>query len=233
VEQLLEAHPGTGVAEWNGDLSARSIRWRHDGELYSLTGLTKNVLEMAGVEPPDALPGPDYWLLPDGRPMYKASVELRRAARTWDANSFLEALRNRAGDGAVSAAERLLAWGRQRGFRIAWGSGHVDGSFQPVLDLAGRSYFPICVYSYGRVEIQFQHMSQPPFDGMEARRQLLGRLNALPGISFDESVLTRRPSISLTDLSADQELADGFELTLDWVMEEARRATSSGPVASA
>ena len=224
VEHLLEAQPSAGVAEWTGDLSARSIRWRLDGELYSLTGLTKTVLLMAGVEPPEALPGPDYWLLPDGRPMYKASVELRRETRTWDVESFMEALRQHAGEEAVPAAERLHAWGEQRGFRIAWGKGRVDGSFQPVLDLGERSYYPICVYSYGRVEIQFQYLNQPPFDEESARSELLDRLNALPGISFDQSALTRRPSISLKDLSASPALAEGLEATLDWVMDEARKA---------
>ena len=225
VEQLLTTNPDAGVAEWNGDMAARSIMWRHDGELYSLTGLTKTVLEMAGVEPPEALPGPDYWLLPDGRSMYKASVELRRETRTWDVDSFMEALRQRAGEPAVAAATRLLTWGQQGGFRIAWGKGRVDGSFQPVLTLAGRNYSPICVYTYGRVEIQFLHLTQPPFDEMPLRKEFLDRLNALPGIALDEEVLTgRRPRIPLTDLSANPDLANGFEATLDWVMDEARKA---------
>ena len=58
-------------------LTARSMRWRFDGEVYSLTGLTKRVLQEAGVDPPDALPGPDYWLLPNGTAMYPAAVQQR------------------------------------------------------------------------------------------------------------------------------------------------------------
>ena len=55
-----------GVAEWNGALTARSMKWRFDGDVYSLTGLTKRVLQEAGIDPPDAIPGPDFWLLPNG-----------------------------------------------------------------------------------------------------------------------------------------------------------------------
>jgi len=77
VEQLLAKNPDAGIAEWNGSLTSRSMRWRVDGEVYSLTGLTKRVLEEAGLHPPDAVAGPDHWLLPDGTAMYRAAVALR------------------------------------------------------------------------------------------------------------------------------------------------------------
>jgi hypothetical protein len=79
VERLLDEHPDAGVAEWNGSLTARSMRWRFDGDLYSLTGLTKRVLEEAGFDPPDAIAGPDHWLLPEGTPMYQAAVQQRES----------------------------------------------------------------------------------------------------------------------------------------------------------
>jgi hypothetical protein len=78
VVELLEEYPTMGEAEWTGDPSARSLKWRHDGEVYSATGLTKHILSIAGIAV-DAIPGPDYWLLPDGRAMYRASVEVRTA----------------------------------------------------------------------------------------------------------------------------------------------------------
>lgn len=80
VEQFLNQHPEAGFAEWTGEVTPRSMRWRHDGELYSLTGLTKTVLESAGIERPEAVAGPDHWLLPDGRAMYQAALELRERA---------------------------------------------------------------------------------------------------------------------------------------------------------
>jgi hypothetical protein len=82
VERLLEEHPDAGVAEWSGVLTARSMRWRFDGEVYSLTALTKRVLEEAGFDPPDAIAGPDHWLLPNGTAMYRAAVELRDGGST-------------------------------------------------------------------------------------------------------------------------------------------------------
>ncbi|HUG64319.1 MAG TPA: hypothetical protein VMK83_03805 [Gaiellaceae bacterium] len=58
------------------------MRWRFDGEIYSLTGLTKRVLQEAGVDPPDSIPGPDFWLLPNGTAMYPAAAALREGSGT-------------------------------------------------------------------------------------------------------------------------------------------------------
>jgi hypothetical protein len=77
VEEFIASHPDAALAEWNGETTARSMRWHYDGELYSLTSLTKALLEAAGINPPDSIPGPDYWLLPDDRVMYRTSVEVR------------------------------------------------------------------------------------------------------------------------------------------------------------
>ena len=71
-----------GVAEWNGALTARSMKWRFDGDVYSLTGLTKRVLQEAGIDPPDAIPGPDFWLLPNGTATYPAAAALREGSGT-------------------------------------------------------------------------------------------------------------------------------------------------------
>jgi hypothetical protein len=79
VEAFLKEYPDAALAEWTGSLTPRSMRWRHDGELYSLTALTKAVLSEAGFDPPEIIAGPDHWLLADGRVMSRAAVEIRDA----------------------------------------------------------------------------------------------------------------------------------------------------------
>lgn len=76
VGEMLAEDASVGEAVWTGELQARSLRWQHDGQIYSATGLTKRILERAGIVV-DAVPGPDHWILPDGRPMYRASLEVR------------------------------------------------------------------------------------------------------------------------------------------------------------
>ncbi len=81
VEELLAHQPQAGLADWTGEPTAKSFRWHLDGQAYSLTSLTKALLDRAGVDYPTALPGPDFWLLPDGRALYKASRAIRERSQ--------------------------------------------------------------------------------------------------------------------------------------------------------
>jgi hypothetical protein len=58
------------------------------------------------------------------------------------------------------------------------------------------------VFTYGNVEIYFQwYQHKAPFDSETKRRDLLNRLNAIPGVSIPENGITRRPSIPLIVLA--------------------------------
>jgi hypothetical protein len=80
AQAFLAQRPEAGLADWTGQPTGRSFRWHLDGQVYSLTALTKALLDQAGADAPTALPGPDFWLLPDGRPLYKASRAIRAQA---------------------------------------------------------------------------------------------------------------------------------------------------------
>jgi hypothetical protein len=71
-----------------------------------------------------------------------------------------------------------------RGLRVEYGRGKVDGWMIPGLLVDGREYFPIAL-AYGRVEIQFQHMSRVPFNDHALRREFLDRLNAIDGVALN------------------------------------------------
>ena len=93
-------------------------------------------------------------------------------------------------------ARAIEEWASRQSLRFVWGKGKVDGSFVPVLDHNGQSHYPIALYGNGWVEVQFQWlMRRPPFDDLDLRRELLRRLNEVPGVSFADDAITRRPSI--------------------------------------
>src|SRR5262245_15390514 len=92
-----------------------------------------------------------------------------------------DALQENAGAEAVAAATALHD--SAVGLQVEYGRGKVDGSMIPSFTVEGREYFPIAVYTYGRVEIQFAYMNRPPFDDPDVRRELLRRLNDFPGVS--------------------------------------------------
>jgi hypothetical protein len=82
--------------------------------------------------------------------------------------------------------------------------------------------FPFALYSYGRVEIQFQWMvRRAPFDAPERRVQLQQKLNAIPGVEIPDRGLDKRPSISLEALTNDKAL-EAFLAAMAWAFEQVR-----------
>ena len=143
-----------------------------------------------------------------------------RETREWDETRFFAALQERRGVAEAAAARRLLEWGRKAAGYVDWGSGKQDGSFIPVLIEGGVEYYPVVVYTYGRVDIQFQYLvSKPPFDSETKRRELLAKLNEIPGINLPVDSFDRRPSVKLEALVDEQRLTR-FIGVLDWFREQ-------------
>jgi hypothetical protein len=87
----------------------------------------------------------------------------RGEARQWDESSFFEAIRQRRGEQEAAVARSLLAWAKIHGLRVWWGEGKQNGSFFPMYDNRFGQNFLFSVWTYGSVELQFQHMRRPPF----------------------------------------------------------------------
>lgn len=143
-----------------------------------------------------------------------------RPSKQWDETSFLQELEARRGVEEARVARAILAWAQGKNLRIWWGKGSQDGSFFPLLDIRGTSYWLISVWTYGRLEMQFQMMkNKPPFDEEAKRLELLRRLNALPGVDIPADAITRRPSIPLTTLQ-DEVILKQFLDICDWIIGE-------------
>lgn len=141
----------------------------------------------------------------------------------WDEASFLRVIEEKHGEGDADVAKTILNWCKAEFTRIRWGHGKQDASFFPVLDWNSNSFYPIVVYTYGKIEIQFQRMRMPPFDHDDARLELLQRLNKIPGVSLAADVIKRRPSIPLWSLRNPEALNSFFE-TLAWILEQVKNA---------
>lgn len=147
--------------------------------------------------------------------------------RQWDRESFLQALQERRGTQAVAVASQVLAWAERNGLRIWWGQGRQDGSFFPMLDHQGESHWLISVWTYGRVEVQFEMLKKrSPFDSEVQRLELLRRLNEIAGINLPKDGITRRPSIRLLKLEDDAVLQQ-FLAAFDWVIEEIKSCSQA------
>ncbi len=140
-------------------------------------------------------------------------------ARRWDKTSILEEIASNRGEKETIVAANIFSWAEQRGdLRLWFGSGRRDGSFIPGLDDKTGYLFPFALYTYGRVEVQFQWMARcPPFDSLDKRKQRQAKLNDIHGVQISDDALAKRPSIPLSTLTDDAAL-NAFLMTMDWAI---------------
>jgi hypothetical protein len=140
--------------------------------------------------------------------------------RQWNEESFFKELKTRRGIEEAEIAKKVLQWSLNKLPRFWWGKGKNDGSFYPMLDHNDETYYPIAIWTYGKIEIQFQWlMNRSAFSDETKRRELLNRLNQIPGVNIPENAITRRPNIFLSTFKDASSLRQLLE-TLDWVVQE-------------
>jgi hypothetical protein len=91
-----------------------------------------------------------------------------------------------------------------------------------MLDVKDSTHWLMSVWTYGTIEVQFEMMKfrkRPPFDSDAGRRELLDRLNAVPGVRIPTDGIARRPSVRLS-LLTEQEALDQFLGVFDWAIEQ-------------
>ena len=151
--------------------------------------------------------------------------------RQWDEASFFSDLAERRGKGQAAAARAILDWAQRNSIRIWWGKGQQYGSFMPMFDYRGVTYWTLGVGTQGRVIIQFGMMkARPPFDNEDRRKELLGRLNAIPGVAVPEDGINRYPSIPLAVLDNENSLEQFIEV-FQRVIDEIRSSADSNSLA--
>lgn len=149
---------------------------------------------------------------------------IRPPGRNWDEATHLTELALRRPAPEVDVARRLIEWSREEGLSFSWGRGAKDGSFMPVLDAGGASYWCFALWTYARVEIVFQYMSsQPLFAELPARYAFFDRLTKVAAFTSprNDATLGLRPSIPLSSLTDKAEL-DKLLTAFHWFFEVAR-----------
>ncbi len=147
-----------------------------------------------------------------------------KSGRTWDEDSFFRDLESRKGKSDVDIARKILEWSKDRLPRFWWGKGNIDGSVFPILDYNGINYYPIAIWSYGKLEIQFKLLqSRPPFDAESKRQEILNRLNQIPGFNIPADAINRFPKVELSVLQNEDSLKQFLEV-LDWVVQEIKKS---------
>jgi len=140
--------------------------------------------------------------------------------RQWNEVSFLQELRSRRGADETEVARLILEWAKAKMPSIWWGQGTKSGGFIPGLSHKGIWHQLIEVWTYGRVELQFQYMKKsPPFDTEDGRLELLRRFNDISDVYVPEDAINRRPSIRLS-VFKNRAALEQFRDTLYWAVNE-------------
>jgi len=149
----------------------------------------------------------------------------------WDRDSILAKLEEEHGAQAADVGRRIFDWVDARGdLREYFGAGAKDGSFQAGYWDKPRYLWPFVLYTYGRVELQFQHIAKrPPFDDPALREELRTKLKAIPGVELPPIAEARRPSIELSVLSQSESLRR-FTDAMDWAFAQASGSSTTRPL---
>lgn len=142
--------------------------------------------------------------------------------RQWDEVSFFEEMQRKFSRPEIDVVRRILDWSSPRVTEIWWGKGTTMGSFVPILNHKGTDHQLFAAFTSGGIEIYFQwYQYKSPFNLKEKRLELLARMNDIPGISWGEDVITRRPSIPFSVLKNEAALRQFFA-TYEWMISEIR-----------
>ena len=152
----------------------------------------------------------------------KEKSERLASGKPWDEASFMKELENNKGLEAVRIAKELLEWAKEKSDWIWWGRGRIHGSFVPIVGPEGSGSQFISIWTYGVVENQFQWLAnRDAFKDEEQRKEIVSRLNAIPGVQLSDDVITKRPSISLEKLAGEEAMRI-FKETYEWVIDRLR-----------
>jgi hypothetical protein len=147
-----------------------------------------------------------------------------RQNRHWDKASILAEIQSRFSEPELKVARRIAEWMKGSGGRLWFGTGQRSGSMGVIFTSKdGVELYPIILWTYGRIEIQFQWMKgRPFFDELENRRELMRRLNEIDGVNISNDDLAKRPSVPLSTLSSSPSNIEKFMDTLNWIVDRYR-----------
>ena len=138
----------------------------------------------------------------------------RPPTKRWDQQSFLSALDEQ----IVPVARRLLQSIHERGLRVRYGTGAVEGTMAAQLIVAATTTPLFVLYTTGRMEIPLGAVkSRRPFEDEAMRSELVQRFRQIPGLQFSTGGLDGYPKFDARLLKDPDALATFLD-TVDWAI---------------
>lgn len=140
----------------------------------------------------------------------------------WDKDSFFTVFENRNNKKELNLALKLYSWAEINNLRMTWGSGAQAGSFFPMYDYDGKTYYTFCLWSGPKnpyIQLQFGTM-KGEFESMGFRRELAHRIQKATGVRITDEYLKKYPGIKLSQLT--EQTMEEFIKVFDWYLERCR-----------
>ena len=147
-----------------------------------------------------------------------------QVGKQWDEPMFMAALRESHGEAAQKVAKDLLDWLKPQVSYVWFGQGDVQGGIVPIIEKGKLNYHVCRISTQGWFVFRFDWLyKKPPFDDEAVRRTLLGKINEIAGVHFDDSVLTKTARIPLEKL-ATPAAVEKLKAAVAWLIEQVRTA---------
>jgi hypothetical protein len=138
----------------------------------------------------------------------------------WNDERLLQSLRELKGEDIARMAKDLLDWLEPQVSELWWGQGARVGGVIPTVKRRKNKYHLCRLVSDGWLAFRFDWLHRkPPFENEATRRELLGRINSLPGVRFGDEVLKGRARIPLEKLATPQAMKI-LRATFSWMLEQ-------------
>lgn len=145
-----------------------------------------------------------------------------KTGKQWDEALFMSALEERTGSAARRVAEELVHWITPQVTYVWWGTGSKEGGIVPTIQ-HGKTKYHVCrMATQGWFVFRFDWLyKKPPFTDEAVRRQLLAKINEIPGVTFGQDVLTKRARIPFEKLTTTAAV-EKLKSAMSWLIEQVK-----------
>ena len=141
----------------------------------------------------------------------------------WDQSKFLAEMERNNGKDVREAAEEMFSWLAPKVSYPWFGYGVKDGGVVFMIRHGGIKYHVCRMSTQGRFIFRFDWLSRRvPFSEEKVRRDLLNKINSIPGVQFKDDVLNRRARIPFEKLTS-KEAISKLQETVLWLIEQIPR----------
>ena len=155
------------------------------------------------------------------------SAKLKKSPRPasgnqWNESTFMAAVQDGKGVAVRKVAEDLLHWIQPQVSYVWYGAGAKNGGIVPVIKVGDAKHLIGRLDTNGWFAFRFDWLKRrPEFASEEARRELLAKINEIPGFHFGDEALATKARIHFDQLTT-VEAVSKLKSAIAWLIERVK-----------